>query len=110
MEWVKEKPAEKIHIGCLNCSTAARVAPMEMIIAVGFGYAIVTKDGEQIYDGERDWQEGREPKNVQHFEDMAKLDPDHDWRIVKDGPMHGETFQRQGDNNWVCIKSNEGFA
>jgi len=110
MEWQKKEPAIKIFKGCLNCSTAARIAPMEMTIAVGFGTAIVMKDGEQIYDGERDWQDGKEPKSVQYFEDMAKLDPDHDWQIVKKGPMHGETFQRQGENNWVCIESNEGFA
>ena len=46
----KLPPAEHIHIGCLNCTTAARIAPMEMIIAVGFGSAYVTKDDELIYD------------------------------------------------------------
>ena len=67
MSWVKKDPIKRkdLHVGCLNCSTAALIAPM---------------------------------------------DPDHDWRIVKFGPMHGETFQRQVENNWVCIESNEGFA
>lgn len=101
-------PAEHIHIGCLNCSTAARVAPMEMLIAVGFGSAYVTKDDECVYDeqmvtDDKYW-------TVQDAENLAKLDPDKDWRITKMGPMHGETFQRQGENNWVCIESNEGFA
>ncbi len=112
MSWVKKDPIKRkdLHVGCLNCSTAALIAPMDMVIAVGFGCAYVEKDGHQIYDGEYDYKNGNEPKTVSYFEDMAKEDPDHDWRIVKFGPMHGETFQRQVENNWVCIESNEGFA
>ena len=89
------------------CSTAALVAPMEMLIAVGFGSAFVTKDDECVYD------EGRCDDNFWTVSDAEKLameDPDHDWRIVKFGPMHGETFQRHGPNEWVCVESNEGFA
>jgi hypothetical protein len=110
--WEKLPPLELegIHVGCLCCSTAARVAPLGMGIAVGFGSAYVTKDGEQVYDGESDWQNGREPKTVEAIEAMARKDPDHDWRIVKWGPLHGETFQRHCENTWVCVESNEGFA
>ena len=103
------KPKD-LHIGCLNCSTAAIIAPLSMSICVGFGAAFVTKDGEQIYDGEQDYRDGKEPKTVQYFEDEATKDPMHDWRIVKEGPMHGETFQRHDKNKWVCIESNQGFA
>lgn len=110
MSFEKLKPLESkdIHVGCINCSTAARVAPMDMLIAVGFGSAIVTKDDELIYDensisGDNYW-------TVQDAENLAKLEPDCDWRIEKHGPLHGETFQRQGENNWVCVESNEGFA
>jgi hypothetical protein len=101
---------EDLHIGCLNCSTAELKASLDMQIVVGFGMAIVTKDGETIYDGEMDYQNGKEPKSLQYFEDMAKQDPDHDWRVIRHGPMHGETHQRHGDGNWVCIESNPGFA
>ena len=81
-----------------------------MMIAVGFGSAFVTKDDEQVYDGESDYQNNKKPKCVSDIEAMAKLDPDHDWRIVKYGPLHGETYQRHGDDAWVCIESNMGFA
>jgi hypothetical protein len=101
---------DKLHIGCLNCSTSALEAPMHMGIAVGFGGAYVLKDGECVYDGQWDYQSGNEPKTVRQIERMASRDPDHDWRIVKDGPMHGETFQRQGKGKWVCVESNAGFA
>jgi hypothetical protein len=100
--------SKDLHVGCLNCSTAAIVAPMDMLIAVGFGSATVTKDGELVYDemsisGENYW-------TVQDAENLAIKEPDCDWRINKEGPLHGETFQRQGDNNWVCVESNRGFA
>jgi myo-inositol-hexaphosphate 3-phosphohydrolase len=110
MNWEKKEPAKKIFKGCLNCSTASSVADLERTICVGFGAAYVTKNNELIYDGEQELRDGKEPKKIQFFDDMAKLDPDNDWQITFYGPWHGETYQRQGDNNWVCIESNEGFA
>lgn len=83
---------------------------MKMPVCVGFGVAFVTKDGTTIYDGELDWEGGNEPKTVADIEELAKADPEHDWQIIKHGPLHGETFQRQGDERWVCIESNRGFA
>ena len=40
--------SKDLHVGCLNCSTAALEAPMDMVVAVGFGSATVTKDLEPI--------------------------------------------------------------
>lgn len=110
MKYEKPIEAKDLHIGCLNCSTACLKAPMDMEIAVGFGMAIVTKDGKQIYDGEADYRQDKKIKRVRYFENLARKEPKCDWRIIKNGPMHGETFQRQGKNNWVCIESNNGFA
>jgi len=110
MSWEKLPPAKKIYIGCLNCSSACEQAPMNMLIAVGFGDSYVSMDGERIYTEPCNPQSEDEYKTVQFFEDLARLDPDHDWRIHKYGPLHGEVFQRQGDNLWVCIESNQGFA
>jgi hypothetical protein len=101
---------KNLHVGCLNCSTARLEAPMDMPICVGFGDARVTRDGETIHDGERAWEDGHEPWTVQDAENAAAADPDHDWRIVKYSPMHGETFQRHAPGKWVCVESNEGFA
>lgn len=83
---------------------------MERPISVGFGSADVTKDGEHYYDGEGDWQHDKEPKTIGEIEKEAAEDPDHDWRICFLGPLHGETYQRQGDGKWVMIESNMGFA
>jgi len=110
MSWDKLPPIEKenLHIGCLNCSSAALEAPLDMVIAVGFGSATVTKDGKTIYD-ERDAGE-ENLMTVAQAEDLAAADPDHDWRIEKYGPLHGEVFQRHGPGKWVCVESNQGFA
>ena len=112
MAWEKKPPlkGEDIHVGCLNCSTAAKKAPMNMLIAVGFGSALVFRDNEIFYDGESDYQKTGKCKSLQDIENEAKNDPDHDWCLEKYGPLHGETFQRQGDEEWVCIESNPGFA
>lgn len=101
---------EELHRGCLNCSTACLEAPMDMVVAVGFGSAFATKDGEVVYDElecDGNWDNF---KTVVDIEAMAIEDPDHDWRIEKHGPLHGETFQRHGPGKWVCIESNQGFA
>lgn len=120
---------ENIHIGCLNCSTAQRIASLDTIICVGFGSAYVTCDGYNFYDGEDDFKNDKEPKTIREIETIASSEPEKDWRVVMYGPMHGETYQRQpitadlncgplSDNHtsknkkyaWVMIDSNEGFA
>lgn len=83
---------------------------MDRGIAVGFGSADCTKDDDHIYDGEADYQNGLEPKTIRDMEAIAKLDPYHDWRICFRGPLHGETYQRHGDDTWIMIESNIGFA
>lgn len=43
-------------------------------------------------------------------EAAALADPDHDWRIVLFGPLHGEVYQRHGPGEWMLVEKNEGFA
>ena len=112
MPFTKLPPLEQkdIHIGCMCCSTACQIAHMDLLIAVGFGSANVTKDGHVVYDEQDCERLGRELWTVQDAENEALKDPDHDWQIMKAGPMHGETFQRQDIGRWVCIESNQAFA
>jgi hypothetical protein len=106
--WTKEPPyTGDIHQGCLNCPPVLPIAPMNMLIGVGFGYAAVTRDKKVIY------QEKYGDDNIptlQKFEDMAEKDPDHDWRVILNAPLRGRTYQRQGVGEWVLIESNSGFA
>jgi len=88
------------------------------VIAVGFGCAQAYRDGDCVADGECGFivVDGKpvrcEPWSLrfQDIEAMAVADPNHDWRIELNGPLHGETYQRQGVGVWVCIETNEGFA
>lgn len=111
-DWKKEKPINKdgLHIGCLNCSTAALKANLGRMICVGFGAAFVTKDGAMVYDGEQDFSQTDSCKEIKDIEVMAVADPDHDWRVHLHGPMHGEVYQRHGIDEWLCIESDNGFA
>lgn len=78
------------------------------VIAVGFGYAALTKDGEAIWTEQgQDWDDCM---TVEDAESIAKLAPDHDWRIVLYGPLRGRTYQRHGECQWMLVEVNEGFA
>lgn len=106
-QWVKQKPLEKLNPNpCLHCPDPLLEAPMEKIIAVGFGSAVLTCDGKLIADGER----AKKWLRFKDAEKMAEKDPEHDWQVQLHGPLHGETYQRQGKGKWVCIEQNEGFA
>ena len=63
--------AKNIKTGCMCCSTACQVAHMDMIIAVGFGSAHVTKDGECVYDEQAAEHDGKPLWTVQAALDGA---------------------------------------
>lgn len=42
-------------------------------------------------------------------EEIAKNDPDHDWRIVLEGQLSGRTYQRHEPGKWALVKQNKGF-
>lgn len=108
---MKKLPVVKrIFHGCITCSTSNYTANMHKQIAVGFGSAFVTKNKKFFYDGERDYQNDKEPKSFYHIERIARKHPRCDWRIHFYGPMKTEVYQRQGKNKWLLIKSESGFA
>ena len=96
---------------CLCCGDTVSLLPADFRIAVGIGDAKLTKDGVVV------WQEEMSPDHtyfdcmsVEQADELAKQDPDHDWRIVIYGPLRGATYQRHGDMQWVLVEKNEGFA
>lgn len=110
MTWEKLAALPAKGNPCLHCPGIAAHLHLESIIAVGFGSAYVTRDGEAVLDGERALRDGDERVTAQDAENLALADPDHDWRITLFGPLHGEEYQRQGDGLWVLVSTNEGFA
>jgi hypothetical protein len=97
----------RIYQGCLSCPPVEAIAPMEMLIAVGFGDARITKDGETIYSESVDDDDYH---TLAEFETMAQIDPDHDWRAILNAPLRDREYQRHEEGKWVLIKSGMGFA
>lgn len=90
------------HISIMHCDSKYDTAAMDMIIAVGFGIAYVSKNGQIIYD-EKLVENGRDFWTTQDAENEARKDPDNDWRIVLSDSLIIREYQRQGDNNWVLV-------
>jgi len=106
---LEKLPAIAAHVGgCLNCGERPAEFPANGVIAVGFGYAALTKNGQEIYSEQAskddDFMTGEQAEAI------ALQDPDHDYRIVLDGPLSGRTYQRQDVGKWILIEKNEGFA
>jgi hypothetical protein len=116
MTHVHESPVEGGANPCPHCPPIPTQAPMSKIIAVGFGAAQVYCDDEFVADGETGIiiRNGEADKLEDYLtfadvEEMAVLRPGN-WTVVLHGPRHGETYQRQGVEQWVCIERNDGFA
>ena len=112
----KQKPHTKPHIGCLNCGggemrgTKDKITiSMKTRMYNYFGGWHIEKDGETVYRGVA-YLDFEEYPTLMKFENMARKDPNRDWRAVLYLPLSGSTYQRQGKNEWVLIDSNLGFA
>lgn len=96
--------------GCLHCGYQYSTLPMDAVIAVGFGSAMLLKDGECVYD-EQDVGSGRDDyMTAEEAELLAAADPKHDWRISLIAPLSERHYQRQGEKHWVLYERGEGFA
>lgn len=107
MTWTREKPIETNHIGCLNCGGSDVVLSMNTIIAAGFGYAYLTKNGEEVFNSSS--LEYENCMSVNDAELLATEDPDNDWRIGFVLPLREAYYQRQ-DGVWILYKEGSGFA
>lgn len=103
-EWEKLPPVEKPNQGCACCPVPAIHLPLDAYLHPGFGGVWVTRDDDSV------GYEVGELTQLSHIEALALDDPDHDWRVQIDGPLHGETYQRQGEGLWVMVETNRGFA
>lgn len=111
MPWTKLPAVEHpgFRSGCLNCGPQPVTLPLDAYMSVGFGSCTVSEDGIGIYD-EGQVSDLEDAPRLQKFEDMAKADPDHDWRCAFYGALSEAEYQRHGPENWVLIRKGEGFA
>jgi hypothetical protein len=91
---------------------------MDTPIIVGFGDAVIKKNGrvvldcEDYYDGLHGVQpkEEHKPFTLADAEKMAEEDPDNKWEAVIYGPLWGVTYFRRGPSDWVVTEEDDGFA
>ena len=107
--WTKLPPIEAHYGGCLNCGPRPAQFPLEGVIAVGFGYAALHKDGAPVWSEDEAVSDNSMMTGAD-AEALAAQDPDHDWRIVLHGPLSGRTYQRHGLGKWMLVEKNDGFA
>ena len=111
MEYKKMEPIKGGLGGCLHCGYQHDLLPLESIIAVGFGYASVTKNGKEVYSEQKSCRDNWDNAwTCQMAENEAKKDPDNDWRIHLEAPLSERHYQRQGENQWVLYEKGIGFA
>lgn len=111
--WTKQPPHLEPEIGCLNCGGGEMerrdgeiLADMDTELCMGFGGWTITLNGVLYFQSDSD--EGGPP--LSSIEEIARDQPDNDWRAEYTGMMRDATFQRQGENRWVLIASGPGFA
>lgn len=104
--WIKQPAIVGAFSG--GAARGPDLFPAHAVIAVGFGYASLTKNGETIFT------ESNDPKDVAMTgaaaETMAAADPDHDWRITMGRPLSTRIYQRHAPGEWVLIAQDKGFA
>lgn len=107
--WTKLPAIEGTYGGCFNCGPRPDTFAPDMRIGVGFGYAALTKDGNEVWSEnmQADYQDCMTGAEA---EKKAARDPNHDWRIVLHGPMSGRTYQRHAKGLWVLVEQDQGFA
>ena len=110
MTFKKMKPLgkdDKVHIGCLNCSTATR--KINMRCKIWGEHDEIIKDGKRIYFSRGDEAYEKAP-TLMKFELMARKEPDADWQYFHLTALYDELYQRQGKNHWPLVKSGMGYA
>jgi hypothetical protein len=92
----------KAYCGC-GCGRRESHARLDDYPHPGFGGVTFTRD----VGG---YAELPDDATFQDYENVAAMDPDHDWRIRIDGPLADYTYQRQGEGLWALVEQGQGFA
>ena len=113
-KWWKEPLTENIHHGCLNCGGTETKLPIRTRLF--YPEWTLKKNGEfvdiipMIPNDEPLQEAWKNLPTVIKIENIAKKDPNNDWQIEMFMGLRGGSYQRHGDNNWILIESNQGYA
>jgi hypothetical protein len=98
----------KKHVGCLCCGGSVDNLSMKTRLYNGFGGWTVFKDDTIVSNMDNVGYD--EAPTLLRFENMARKEPESEWRAELYLPLRGATYQRHGYNMWVLIETNPGFA
>lgn len=117
-----EPPVEDkaIHHGCACCGGTKKIASLSEPVFADDGQ--ITKDGVQVWPpisfsaNPADWFKSIDAegypvtKPLSEFEEMAKQEPNADWRYTFVKALRDGVYQRQAEGKWVLIRSGKGYA
>ena len=84
------------------------VLDMDALIAVGAGYAALTRDGVPVYEAEFGDLEGR--MTVREASRMAAGDAGHEWCIHLVGQGDDRHYRRATDGRWTLYRRGYGLS
>jgi hypothetical protein len=108
---MKTEPARQRAVGARFDSPRAvdeTVLAPDALVAVGVGYAAVTRDGAPVY--EADCGELEDAISVRDVEALAAAAPGHDWRIHLVGPLDERHYRRGADGRWTIYRRGYGLS
>lgn len=104
------KPSIKGGMGaCACCPATVEKLDMHTRMYQAMGGWVIFKDGKQFYMGDFN-KEFEEYPTLMKFENLARKEPDVEWRAELNLPLRSGIYQRHGENCWVLIEKGEGFA
>jgi hypothetical protein len=80
----------------------------EALIAVGAGYAALTRDGAPVFEAA--CGEVEHALSVGEAEALAAAEPDRDWRIHLVGPLDERHYRRRADGRWALYRRGHGLG
>jgi len=89
-------------------SMADQCLSRDAVIGVGIGYAALTRDGVAVYE-----ENGRPYCNlmtVAQAEELAKREPERDWRIHLVAQLENRHYRRTTDGSWVLYQRGFGLS
>lgn len=92
--------------GCFSCPPKPLKVPLRYNPHPGFGLVTLERDGQTV-ESQIHYEKST---TFIRFENVAMKDPDHDWRVISNGPLSDVTWQRHGPKAWLAVKRGRGFA
>lgn len=80
----------------------------DALVAVGIGYAALTRDGEAVYEAE--CGELEHGMSVRDAERIAATEPQHDWRIHLVALREERHYRRDADGRWHLYQRGYGLS